>query len=272
LKRFLIALTLVGLILIIGCAPSMKGYVTKEEFQQLDKSTREWVQAISQENDGINQELKEVKEKIEENANNIEGNKGGIAKLDERVTKLEDEEEPPPPPNDKEGTWLVYKASTPLTYGTVNFDVKELSSAGSRKDVMSFLGRGLTIEDYNTFRYDIRKYGEELQLMKSVLGRNGDAIESYWDNGGKIYWEISHTYHFTITWDENGVRATRYDKDTGETNQWSGNYPTWMQNGGFNPVYICIGWNPKYGIPPGGYYFNIVLPSQAEYELVKYKP
>lgn len=294
MKRTLLIASLVIVLLLAGCGA--RTGVTRTEFDQLKESTTIWVQKLSTEISNQSNEILISANLIEENQDDIvsltkaqnEMNKI-LVDHEARIGDLEDQEPPPPPPppNETKGTWLVYKASIPLRNGTIEFDVTGLSSAGTVKDVMFCLLRGLTVDAYNSFRYDIRKYGEHLQLMKSVLGRNGDAVESYWDNGGKIYWESDHTYHFTITWDENGVRATRYDKDTGErndwdwnrkdtvlfligeTNQWSGNYPAWMN---FNPMYICIGWNPKYGIPPGGYYSNIILPSQADYELVKYKP
>lgn len=276
IKKIIITSILLGLIVLVtSCSPSMKGYVKQAEYDQFKEASGDQVQRISQEINKTNQELVKQDKKIEKNAEYIEGNKEEIEKLDKRVVVLEEEDPedpPPPPPSDTAGTWLVFKALGPLKYGTVNFDVTGLSSAGSVKDVMAFFGRGLTVEAYNTFRYDIRKYGEHLQIMKSVLGRNTGAFEDYWDNRAKIYWIADHTYHFTITWDDNGVIATRYDTETGETNNWRGSYPDWMKGGVFNPIYICIGWNPKYGIPPGGYYFNIVLPSQTTYDLVKYKP
>jgi len=169
------------------------------------------------------------------------------------------------------GTYMVYKASQPITSGTVEFDVTGLSSAGSRKDVMFVLARGMTRTDYETYRFDIRKYEDGLHLMKSVFVNLVDrnfAVEKYWMNRELIYWEPTHTYHFTITWGDYQVNASRKDTNTGEEIEVNINY---MGGGEFGPTYIMIGWNAKYGIPPGGRYFNVKLPAGASYELVKYK-
>ncbi len=170
------------------------------------------------------------------------------------------------------GTYMVYKASQPITSGTIEFDVTGLSSAGSSKDVMFVLSKGMTKEDYETYRFDIRKYEGGLHLMKSVFVNraNGNfAVEKYWMNRELIYWEPTHTYHFTITWGNYSVSASRRDLTTGEVKSVSLDY---QGAGEFGPTYIMIGWNPKYGIPPGGYYSNVKLPTGVSYELVKYKP
>jgi len=164
-----------------------------------------------------------------------------------------------------EGRYLVYKISPGPTSGTVEFDVTGLSAAGSSKDVLFVLGKGLTRSSYEVWRMDIRKYAGGRDLMKTVIVQQPRAIEAYWLNRSKIFWNPGHTYHFTVTWGNSVFRATREDTTTGETITFVANYAS---VGVFDPTYVMIGWNPKYGIPPGGYYSNVKLPQGVEYTLV----
>lgn len=241
------------LLLSSGCIRQCKNCVSWEEFEQYQENALKQVRDISAEINQANQVNKKNKEKVEENRKDIE-------ELEKRCGSGGEE---------YQGTYLVLKADKKLTEGMVEFDVRGLSNSGTTKDVMFVLTNGMTVENYEGYRLDIRKYAGGLDLMKSVFVNGSFAVELYWDNQKKIYWDPTHAYRFLVKWGGGKVTAIRTDLSTAEKKEVVINYSA--SGKVFSPDYIMVGWNAKYGIPPGGYYFNIKLPP-ADYTVVKYKP
>jgi len=219
---------------------------------------------------GYNGILDALKRRDLELLDAIEDIEKKLGEFEKRISKLEGDSVIP---NGDKGSYFVYKADKPIYSGSVEFDVTGLSEAGSVKDVLFVLTRGMTIENYQDYRFDIRKYAGSLDLLKSILGKDveGEVNSGYWSGGEKIFFLPSYTYHFLILWGATDVYAERLCKDDGEKDNIRLAYPGWM-TGKFSPTYIMIGWNAKYGTPPGGIYSNVRLPEGYKYELVKYQP
>ncbi len=187
------------------------------------------------------------------------------------------------PPTGDSGSYLVYKLSSAINGGTIEFDVKGLTNMGSTnsrvsgKDVLFCMTKGMTLANYEGYRCDIRKYGsnytgQNANTLQTVITTGlSKWVEETWLDSKMINWDRDHTYHLTIIFGDFQFKAFRLDKDTGELIEFSASYEEAAPNG-LSFTYIMFGWSPKYGTPPGGTFFDVRLPYGVDYELVKSAP